>query len=481
MKNYPIWDSNKKLNLNNELNINDVDVLIIGGGITGVTTAYFLMNSNKKILLIDKDKICNGATYRSTAKISYLQKDIYQKLEKTYNYKTSKLYYESQKEAISLLKDIITKEKISCNLEKCKSYLFSTKEKNINKIKKEKDILEKFGAKCYESNSLPIPYKIESAFYVEDTYIFNPKKYTENLSSILNDNVNILENTIAFNITKNNDLFKTITNKGEITSKIVVVATHYPFFIFPNILPLRNYINREYINTGKYKIKDNFTAINIDKDTESIRFYKDNIIYVSNNHRLTNNIDYQRMYEKSRNDFKKKFMTDVEYSWMNQDLMTNDYLPIIGQTKQSLKNLYIATGFNAWGMTNGIISSKIISDLIKGKSNKYKNLFTPNRINMIGVLNSIIDVASYAKVYIQTLFPKRDYVYTIMIKGEKYFLYIDNSGKKHYVKTKCPHMKCNLVLNKEELTWDCPCHGSRFDIDGNIIEGPTKNDITKHF
>ena len=371
------------------------------------------------------------------------------------------------------------KEKISCDLEKCKSYLFTTMKNGVKKIEKEKDILEKFGATCYESNSLPIPYKIESSFYVEDTYTFNPKKYTDRLSNILNSKINIVEETIAFNITKDNDLFNITTNKGKITAKTVIVATHYPFFIFPNLLPLRNYISREYITAGKYKTKDNFTAINIDKDTESIRFYKDNIIYVSNNHSLTNNIDYQKMYERSRNDFRKKFMTDVEYSWMNQDLMTNDYLPIIGHSKTNEDNLYIATGFNAWGMTNGVIAAKIISDLINGNSNIYKNLFKPDRISMIGVLNSMVDIASYAKVYTQTLFHKKDYVYTIKIKGEKYFLYIDNEGKKHYVKTKCPHMKCNLVLNKEELTWDCPCHGSRFDIDGNIIEGPTKNSISK--
>lgn len=476
MKNYPIWDGDEELILNDVLKNNYVDTLIIGGGIVGLTTAYFLMHSNRSILLIDKDKIGSGATYKSTAKISYLQKDIYQKLEKTYNYETSKLYYESQKEAINLLKDIIMKEKISCDLEKCKSYLFTTKKNGVKKIEKEKDILEKFDVTCYESNSLPISYKIESSFYVEDTYTFNPKKYTDKLSNILNSKINIVEETIAFNITKDNNLFNITTNKGKITAKTVIVATHYPFFIFPNLLPLRNYISREYITAGKYKTKEHFTAINIDKETESIRFYKDIIIYVSNNHRLTNNIDYQKMYERSRNDFRKKFMTDVEYSWMNQDLMTNDYLPIIGQSE---KNLYIATGFNAWGMTNGVVAAKIISDLASRKSNRYENLFRPNRINMIGVLNSIIDVASYAKVYTQTLFHKKDYVYTIRIKGEKYFLYIDNEGKKHYVKTKCPHMKCNLVLNKEELTWDCPCHGSRFDIDGNIIEGPTKNSISK--
>ena len=479
MKNYPVWDSNKSKNLSNELKIKDVDILIIGGGITGLTIAYFLMESNKKILLIDKDKIGVSTTYKSTAKISFLQKDIYQKLEKLCGYEKSKQYFKSQLEAIKLLKSIITKEQIPCDLEKCNSYLFTNKKNNIKKLQQEMNILKKFGITCYESTSLPIPYKIERAFYVEDTYTFNPKKYTDSLSEIINKKINIVEDTIAFNISKENDLFLVTTNKGMISSKKVIVANHYPFFIFPNLLPLRNYINREYVNAAKYNTKEKFTAINLDKDTESIRFYQDYIIYVSNNHRLTNNIDYQKMYEKSRNDFKTKFMSEVEYSWMNQDLMTNDFLPLIGYSNDSDKNLLLATGFNAWGMTNGVLAAKIISDLVNGSYNKYQSLFRPSRISLIGIINSTIDVLSYIKVYTQTLFHQKNHIYMIKVKDEKYFLYIDEKGNKHYVKTKCPHMRCNLVFNKEELTWDCPCHGSRFDLDGNILEGPAKNNISK--
>ena len=478
MNNNSIWN-NKKTTTNTSFNTNNVDILIIGGGITGVTVSYLLMNSNKKIMLIDKDKIGYGSTNKSTAKISYIQKDIYQKLEKTYNYNTSKLYFESQKEAINNLVNIITKENIECDLEKTNSYLFTTQKSSIEKLQQEKNILEEFGVKCFEKKSLPIPYKIESSFYTEDNYTFNPRKYIDGLVNVIKNKVNIVEDIVALNISKENDLFNITTTKGIITSKKVIVATHYPFFIFPNLLPLRNYINREYVNAARYKTNETFTAINIDKDTESIRFYKDYIIYVSNNHRLTNKIDYQKNYEKSRKDFKKKFGVDPVYSWMNQDLMTNDYLPIIGYCNNSDKNLLIATGFNAWGITNGINAALILSDLINNRENKYSPLFTPSRIHAVGVLNSIVDSACYAKVYVETLFKKNDNIKTVKIDGKKYCLYIDKEGKKHYVENRCPHMKCNIVFNNEELTWDCPCHGSRFDIDGNIIEGPAKNNISK--
>ena len=476
MKNNPIWE-NERIKYNDKLNNTNVDILIIGGGITGVTTAYLLNDLNKKTLLIDKDNLGFDTTYKSSAKISFLQKDIYQKLEKTYNYETSKLYFESQKEAINIITNIINKEKISCDLEKVNSYLFTTKKENINKLNKEKELLESFKEKCYEEDKLPIDYKIEKSFYVENNYVFNPIKYIQSLSKKIT-NISICTNTTAFNIRKENNLYKVTTNKGCITTKKVIVTTHYPFFIFPNIIPIRNYISREYVNTCKYK-HNNFTAINIEKDTESIRFYKDNIIYVSNNHRLTNNIDYKKNYDNSREIFKDMFNQNVEYSWMNQDLMTNDYLPIIGYSRKDDKNLIIATGYNAWGMTNGTIAASIISDLIKEKENQYYDLFKPNRISLNGIINSIIDGIFYAKAYIEAPFIKKDNIYEVKIDDEDYFLYIDKDKNKHYVKTKCPHMKCNLVFNKEELTWDCPCHGSRFDIDGNIITSPTKNDIKK--
>ncbi len=479
MKNQSIWNCSNINRKPEKLEKKEVDILIIGGGITGITTAYFLMNSNQEILLIDKDQIGCGITSKSTAKISYIQKDIYQKLETTYNYNTSKLYYESQKDATNLLINIIKKENLEVNLEKVNSYLFTTKKDGIKKIKKEKDLLEKFGVTCYEKDSLPIPYNIKKTFYTEDNYTFNPKKYINQLSDIIKKKIDIKSNILAFNITRKDNIFLVKTNQGEIITKKVIIANHYPFFILPNLLPLRNYISREYINAAKYKTKQNFTAINIDQNTESIRFYQDYLIFVANNHRLTNNINYKKMYQKCRKDFQHKFGIIPEYSWMNQDIMTNDFLPIIGYSDNKNKDLLIATGYNAWGITNGVIAAKIISDLINNIPNKYQKLFQPSRLHLIGVFNSIIDGGYYLKAYIQTTFYKNNSINKVKINGKNYYQYIDQGGKKHYVKTTCPHMKCHLVFNQEELTWDCPCHGSRFDIDGNIIEGPSKCNISK--
>lgn len=471
MENRSIWEKeHPKINSGK---LKDTDVLIIGGGITGITAAYYLNNSGLKVTLLEKGKIGNGITKNSTAKISYLQGTIYQKLKSYFDDSVSKRYFKSQVYAISLLKNIIVENNIDCDFEKVESYLFAFKKSGLSKLEKEKKLLEQFGVKCTDKK-MPIDFPAEGSFSVPENYVFNPVKYIYGVAKILN-NVEINEETTVLEVKKENDYVVNTTN-GIIKAKKLIIACHYPFFIFPGIIPIKNYIKREYVNAGKYEGVKNFTAINVEKDIHSIRFYKDYVIYVSNNHRLTNKIDYEKNYELSRKNFKKYFKTEPEYSWMNQDLITNDELPFIGKLKD---NLFISSGYNAWGMTNGVIGAKIVSDLVMGKSARYSSLFSPNRISLIGTINSLIDGFCYAKAYIEAPFFKKENTFVTKIDGKAYNVYVDKEGKKHIAQRKCPHMKCDLVFNNEELTWDCPCHGSRFDIDGKLMEGPSKYDINK--
>lgn len=470
MNHKSIWEKNIKLNKeNNKFKEINTNILIIGAGLTGLTTAYFLKDSDKNITIIDKSNIGMGVTSKTTAKITYLQKDIYSKLKQSHGENTSKKYLKSQKEAIDIIKKIIKDNNISCNLEKVKSVIFTTKNSGISKIKKEQILLSSWGIK---TKILKNKY-IKSALSVDDTYIFHPLKYVNSLKEIIKSKIKIYENTIALSIIKKDNKYLIETNNGNIIANKIVIACHYPFFIFPNLFPLKTYIEREYVNSSEVKEAKKFSAINVDKKIHSIRYYKNNIIYGSNNHRLTNKINYQKNYDQSKKDFKKYFNIEPKYTWMNQDIMSNDYLPFIGKLKD---NLYISTAYNAWGMTNSSIGGKIIADLINNKVNEHEKLFNPNRINLPLIFNSFIGVFYYLKSYIEGIFHKSN-PYYVKIKGMLYGIYIDEQGLEHKVKLICPHMKCPLVFNKEECTWDCPCHGSRFDIDGNIIFGPSTKKI----
>ena len=470
MKHISIWEEyqDKSIKELKEIKTINTDILIIGGGITGLTSAYFLKDTNKKITLIDKSQVSSGITAKTTAKITYLQQDIYRKLTNIHGKSIAKKYYDSQKEAIAKILKIIKDNNIECDLEKVSSILFTTN--NISKLTQEKEILLNYGEKIkpYQDNF------IKEGFIVDNTYTFNPIKYLNSLKRIIEEKISIYENTMATSIKKQDNNYIVETNKGIINSKIIILACHYPFFIIPNLFPLKTYIEREYVCSSKIEDPKKITMINIDENLYSLRYYKNYLIYGSNDHRLTSKIDYQKNYQKSIEDFNNNFNKKPEYIWMNQDIISNDYLPFIGKLKD---NLYISTAYNTWGMTNATIGAKIITDLILNRDNKYIELFNPKRINIPLIINSIIGSFHYLKAYIESLF-KINNPYYIKIKGIIYGIYIDKEGKEHKIKLLCPHMKCHLVFNNEEKTWDCPCHGSRFDLDGNIINTPSTKKLS---
>ena len=470
MKHISIWEEyqDKSIKELKEIKTINTDILIIGGGITGLTSAYFLKDTNKKITLIDKSQVSSGITAKTTAKITYLQQDIYRKLTNIHGKSIAKKYYDSQKEAIAKILKIIKDNNIECDLEKVSSILFTTN--NISKLTQEKEILLNYGEKIkpYQDNF------IKEGFIVDNTYTFNPIKYLNSLKRIIEEKISIYENTMATSIKKQDNNYIVETNKGIINSKIIILACHYPFFIIPAFFPIKTYIEREYVCSSKIEDPKKITMINIDENLYSLRYYKNYLIYGSNDHRLTSKIDYQKNYQKSIEDFNNNFNKKPEYIWMNQDIISNDYLPFIGKLKD---NLYISTAYNTWGMTNATIGAKIITDLILNRDNKYIELFNPKRINIPLIINSIIGSFHYLKAYIESLF-KINNPYYIKIKGIIYGIYIDKEGKEHKIKLLCPHMKCHLVFNNEEKTWDCPCHGSRFDLDGNIINTPSTKKLS---
>lgn len=476
MKNNSIWNEVKEYKINSE-NISNVDVLIIGGGITGVLAAYFLKDSKNKVAILDKGKIGRGVTTNSTAKVSFIQKDIYQKLNKKFNFDTANLYLKSQVEATQIIVKLCKENNIECDLEEVKSFLFANSSRGIAKLHKEIEILDSMGIKSKAAH-LPINFPYKQAYYVENTYVFHPLKFIYGILDIIKSKINIMEETAVLEVKNEDDNYIVFTNTGNIKAKKIIIACHYPFFIKPGFVPLKNHIEREYLNSSKYKCDTNFAAINMEQKTHSIRFYKDNIIYVSNNHRLTNKIDYDKNYEKSKEDFKKYFNKDPEYTWANQDLFTTDSLPLIGSLNDD-NSLLIATGYNSWGMTNGVIAAKVVSDLCLGKNSIYKDLFNPQRFNLSMLISGTFNGLLYAKSYIESAIYDDKVTYTKVIDGKKYNVYKDKEGIEHVVNRKCPHMKCNVIFNKEDLTWDCPCHGSRFDIDGNVVEGPAKYSIKK--
>lgn len=461
---------------------NDImcDIVIIGGGITGLSCAYFLKDLKKKIVLVERNKLCTGTTAKSTGKLTYLQDDKISKIENIYNKDKALLYLNSQKDAISLAKKIIIENDIKCNLDSVNSYIFCTSHQNKNKILKNYNLL-KDSCNIKKKKKLPIQTKCCNSLEVNDTFVFHPVKFVLNLSEIVKDKIDIYENTNISSIKKDNDFYLLKANNKIIKAKQVILACHYPFFLLPYLFPFKTSLEKSFLAAGVVEKTKPISAINVDKSVISLRYHKDKknfLLYVGETNSLDNNVNNIKKKDKIIWNMRKNFTPLVEYCWSNYDILTWDYMPLIGEIDN---NMYLATGYNTWGMTNGILAGKIISDLIDNKKNKYSELFDPKRnINNIPKIINFNIQNSFS--FINTKINKNKNFYYDNVKivkenGVYYGVYIDEDKKEHKVLNLCPHMKCSLSFNYQTKTWDCPCHGSSFDVDGNLLYGPASHDI----
>ena len=480
MKNESIWIDKK---LQKEITTNEditTDILIIGGGITGLTTAYFLKDKDKKITIIDRDNIGNGTTSKSTGKLTYLQNDVYENIKKKYGAFFASNYLKSQMDAIEIVKNIIIDNRIDCNFDSNSSYLFTNEEKGVKKIKRVENILKKSNINYKISDNIKIKFPCLYALRVDGTATFNPFKYLISIKDILiNNGIQIYEKIKAINFIKTNSGFIVKTDKQKIFTKKIVIACHYPFFNLPNFY-LKTYLEKSYLVAAKIDKNKKMNAISVDKDVDSIRYYSNKyeyIIYLSEAKSLGKNMDNKKNYEKVIWRVKSTLSQEITNYWFNYDLMTLDSIPLIGYLEKDNYDLLIGTGYNTWGLTNGTIAGKVISDLLLDKVNEYSDLFNPTREMMISNANKlVVNNISQAKIFIESKINKKQHTnkaYVVSENNISYGIYIDDNGNKYKVFNKCPHLSCSLSFNEIDKTWDCPCHGSRFDIRGVSVKGPS--------
>ncbi len=473
MKNKSLWLGVKNKALKQVEKDLECDTLIVGGGITGLSTLYQLRKEKVDALLIERNKCAEGVTARSTAKITYLQEKVYMNICKFGNVNGARKYLESQIMAVKELKRIIDKEKIDCDLIKADSYLFTNEEDN----KKILDEEYKFLSESKVNVELIEKGNFKYAIKVNDTYMFHPVKYVIGLKNILEKY--IYENSKLKKISKEDGIYKCYVNNHVIKCKHVIIATHYPYFIFPLLIPFKNHIETSYIGAVRVKEIKNINGINIDDKTISYRYYKDGknnyLIYLTNSMASPNIKSIKDNFENLKKEYK------FNYIWSNKDIITNDYLPLIGKVDEDSDGILIACGYNTWGMTNATLAGMVLRDIILHRENEFIELLRPDRLlNWNKFVRFFPDAYGNFKALLKSSkgnVNNSKIIYT-KLNGKNVAIYKDENNKEHIVLNKCPHMKCGLVFNEVEKTWDCLCHGSRYDIDGKCIEGPSNYDIT---
>ena len=367
MKHISIWKDTGKTTSYKELDKDiDVDVLIIGGGITRVSTLYHLKDSKLKVALVEQNKIAYSTTGNSTGKLTYLQNDLINKIRKSSGDKKAFSYISFEIEGMNRMVKLINDKKFDCDLSCVDSYLYTNKESEIDKLKELSKFLNNRSiiTKEVECNLVESKYMMG----VDNTYMINPIKF---VNCLLKDNkYPIYENTSIIKIQKENDKYISYTKNNKIKSKWVVIASHYPYFIKPMFFPIKVSLEKSYLSASKKKM-DEASLISYSNPFISIRTYKDYLIYLSNSHTLNKDINDKHNF----NELLKKVSNlnlKPSFLWSNIDIMTTDGMPYIGKIKD---NMLIGTGYNTWGLINGFMAGVILSDIINNKDNKYIDFF----------------------------------------------------------------------------------------------------------
>ncbi len=465
-----------------------VDAAVVGGGLVGITLAYLLKQEGLKVAVIEADRIGQGTTGHTTAKITSQHNLIYDKLLKHIGKEKTQLYAEANEHAAGFMEEIIKKKKIECDFSKQRAYVYTETDKYISKIQDEVKAALSLGIKAFYTEELPLPIKIKAAECFENQAQFHPLKYLLALAAdIPSDGSHIFEGTRAVDFQEGNPS-KVITDGGHtITAATLVIASHFPAYGGSGYYFARMYPERAY--ALGVKIKDNYpggmyiTAETPGRSLRSSPLENDNIVIVAGDkHKTGQGPDTDTHYAALALFARETFpVIDIPYRWSTQDYTTLDDLPYVGRINSKSQNTFVATGFGKWGMTNGTAAALLIKDLIANGESPWSLVYDPSRFEADPMVkNFIMTNATVAKHLIgDKLKPVSDdkdippgEARVIEQDGKKIGIYKNEDGKLYSVEIICTHMGCDLVWNAAELSWDCPCHGSRFTYKGDIIEGP---------
>ena len=474
----------------------EVDVCIIGGGLVGITSAYLLSNTNLKVAVLERDNICSHVSGNSTAKITSQHNLFYDYLINSQGRNFAKGYLKANEDAKQNIKDIIEKEKIDCDFSIQDSYVYAYSEKELEDIKKEVDAVKSLDFDCEFVSEIPLPIKTLGAIKFSNQAQFNPRKYALSLCNIASKKgIDIYTKTVVSKVEQEDDGYIIFANDSVVHAKHVILATHYPIVNFPEFYFLKMYQSMSYVIAADTKCDlPEGMYINSTVPTYSFRTtpYKDKklLIIAGSDHKTGEKIDLKQSYELLENKAKELYpQSEVLYRWCTEDCISLDKIPYIGDFSSVMPNLYVATGFKKWGISFSNIASHIIVDKILGKENKYEDLFKATRLEPLKnheELGSMIKESMYSLV-INKLKSSPDTLEDVGIDegkiiemdGEKVGVYRDKNGECFFIKPVCAHLGCELSFNNIERTWDCPCHGSRYDIHGKVISEPAIENLEK--
>lgn len=469
------------------------DVLIIGGGITGVTCAYCLSEMGVKPVLIEAGMLVDGTTGNTTGKVTLQHGIIYYKIMEKYGLEAARDYSVSQRSALDFVEKMVENESISCQLAKNNACIFGANEEEWDILEREYVTAKKIGIEAELLGDSSFPGGNQRLLLYKNQFVLHPVRYVEGLAkAAAARGATIYCNTKAIKL-EDGDIKNIYCEDGiTIQARHVVMATQYPFYDGPNLFYAVLYPKRTYgvaVRAQRDWPGDSF--INVGDPSRSIRTHVENgeriLIVVGESHGTGRGPDDMSLHYDNLIKFADQTagVGEVITRWSAQDYDTPDELPYIGRISDN-SNIYVASGFRKWGLSNGTLSGMLLADLISTGSCSYEGLYSKTRADItsspgkafVGAVTPIIElVKSKLKGTreIEELQPGEGRV--IRFEGERAGIYRDYDGNVTIIDITCTHMGTELNFNPAEKTWDCPAHGGRYNTDGKLLEGAPKDSL----
>jgi glycine/D-amino acid oxidase-like deaminating enzyme/nitrite reductase/ring-hydroxylating ferredoxin subunit len=468
-----------------------VDVAVVGAGITGLTIARLVGAEGASVAVIESGEVCSDVTAYTTAKVTALQRTTISEIRDRLGLERASAYAEANSAAVEQVARLVEQDRIGCDFKRAPACTYTESEQEIAAVEAEHEAARAAALNTRLDSSTELPLEVKAAVWLDDQAQFHPRRYCLGLASAIERaGATILTRTRAVDVDEEDGFVSVRTDRGSLRADHVVIATLLPFpdagAFFARAHAYRSYAMA--VRLGGDHPRGMY--ISVESPTRSIRSTADGwVILGGEGHKVGHDDDTRRRYQALENWGRGHFsIEDIGYRWSAQDYESVDGMPYVGRLTGGRTRSWVATGFRKWGMSNGTAAAMILADLIAGRDNPWAEAFDATRLAPGASIKSLIaENAEVGKRFLadrlRTSKPPspdslgNDEGGIVDLDGDPVAAYRDKAGELHAVAATCTHLGCRIAFNTAERSWDCPCHGSRFDIDGRVIQGPAVQDL----
>lgn len=475
-----------------------VDVAVIGGGLTGLQTALLLKKSGVRVAVVEAGHVASGTSGYTTAKITSQHGLMYRDLLESIGAERAAIYGAANEAAIGRIDALVAEHDIDCDFRRVPNVVYTEDAARVEDLRAEAEASQRLGLPAAYTEQTELPFPVAAAVRFEEQAMFHPRKYCLGVAMLIpGEGSHLFEQTRATDVQGGTEgkPYEVLTERGTIRAEHVVVATQIPFLdrggFFAKTHPQRSYLLALEIDgalpDGMY--------LSADSPTRSVRSHAEDgmsfLLVGGEGHKVGQDPDTRQRYAALESWSREHYaVRSVGYRWSAQDYMPVDGVPYIGKLTGGSDRILTATGFQKWGMTTSMVAGMILTDTILGRENAWSALFDATRLDLQrSAKDFLVENADVAKRFvgdrldmltaadISTLAPGEGGI--VDAGGTKVAAYRDEHGTIQAVSPRCAHMGCIVSWNTAEKTWDCPCHGSRYTVEGHAIQGPTVADLER--